>query len=113
MKRREVIALLGGAASAWPLLARGQPTNKTPKVGVLWHAGALTSSRLAARPLVLMPRFGSTYTVMDQNQRSSGSVWRFGEIATPIGSCLAELERCRNGPALSPGVLCRSRRASP
>ena len=26
---------------------------------------------------------------------------------------ISYLERCRNGPALSPGVLCRSRRASP
>jgi transglutaminase-like putative cysteine protease len=39
-------------------------------------ARALASSRLAARPLVLMPCFGSTYTVMDQNQRRSGEVWR-------------------------------------
>ena len=27
-------------------------------------------------------------------------------------SCLAELERCQNAPALSPGVLCRSRQVS-
>ena len=32
--------------------------------------------------------------------------------ATPIGSCLAELERCRNGLALSPGASSRSRLAS-
>src|SRR5262249_3068792 len=32
------------------------------------------------------------------------------EIATPIAPCLAELDHCRNGLTLSPGVFCRSRR---
>jgi hypothetical protein len=36
----------------------------------------LASSSVGARPLVMIPRFGSTYTVIDQNQRSSGSVWQ-------------------------------------
>ena len=32
---------------------------------------ALASSMLAARPLVMMPSFGLTYTVIDQNHRRS------------------------------------------
>lgn len=38
MRRRNFIAGLGGAVTAWPIRARGQ-TKKRPKVGVLWHAG--------------------------------------------------------------------------
>src|SRR5262249_17533593 len=34
------------------------------------------------------------------------------EIATPIAPCLAELDHCRNGLTLSPGVFCGSRRVS-
>src|SRR5271156_6834340 len=48
LKRQDFIALLGGAAAVWPLVARAQQTGKLPTIGFLGPDTSLWSAWTAA-----------------------------------------------------------------
>ena len=56
MRRRQFFALLGGAAVAWPLLARAQQPGKIPRIGIIDDAPRWNGFRHGLRDLGYLER---------------------------------------------------------
>src|SRR5262249_50322166 len=83
MKRREFITVLGGAATAWPLAARAQRTEKLPIVGILGTSTPAAWSQWVAAFVQRMRELGWTEgrTIAFEYRWGEGSGERYFEIA--------------------------------
>ena len=52
MRRRDFLAALGAAATAWPRSGLAQISKKMARIGVLWHAGSAEEEAVFLNPLV-------------------------------------------------------------
>jgi len=82
MRRREFIAFLGGAASAWPFVVRAQQTSKLPTIGFL-GASASGFAPWAAAFVARLRELGwvEGRTVAIEYRWSEGRPERYAEIA--------------------------------
>jgi ABC-type uncharacterized transport system substrate-binding protein len=85
MKRREFIALLGGAA-AWPLAARAQQPARLPTIGVLVAGAPSSHGRLVAAFVQRLSELGwiEGRTVAIDVRWAEGRSERFDEIAAEL-----------------------------
>jgi putative tryptophan/tyrosine transport system substrate-binding protein len=103
MKRRAFIALLGGAAAAWPLAARAQQDDKVARIGCL-VTGALGSYQ--ARAMVDAFRQGlrergyvEGQNIIIEYRSADGSIERFPRLADELASLKLDLIHVPNTPA--------------
>jgi ABC-type uncharacterized transport system substrate-binding protein len=73
LKRREFMALLGGAAASWPLAARAQSSRKAPTIGVLLPG---TAASFALRTKALLEGLRDLGYV---DGRTIAIEWRWGQ----------------------------------
>ncbi len=86
MKRREFIALLGGAAAAWPPAVRAQQSAKLPAIGFLGAGSPATWSHWTAAFVQRLRELGwiEGRTVAIQYRWAEGRSERFPEIAAEL-----------------------------
>jgi len=83
MRRRDFIKLIGGAAAAWPLAARGQQAGKVPTIGLLGAATATAWSPFVANFVRRLGELGwvEGRTVAIEYRRTDARKECFAEIA--------------------------------
>ena len=81
--RRQFISLLGGAAAAWPVAARGQHSGKLPMIGVLVGGTQASHGQWLAAFVQRLRELGwiEGRTVTIEYRWAEGRAERFGEIA--------------------------------
>jgi putative tryptophan/tyrosine transport system substrate-binding protein len=102
MRRRELIALLGGAAAAWPLAARAQPARKVWRVGILetisqpLNAANLAALRRGLRELGYI----EGQNLLIEYRSADGRAERFPDLASELVRLKVDLIVTRGTPAV-------------
>src|SRR5262249_50853476 len=83
VKRREFIAMLGGAAVAWPLAARAQQAGKVPTIGFLGQSTRSAGSEWVAAFVQRLRELGWSEgrTISIEYRWGEGREERFAEVA--------------------------------
>src|SRR5262249_41023619 len=83
IRRRELLAALGGVAATWPLAARAQQAAKLPTIGVLGGTTPETWSRVVAAFVQRLRELGwmEGRTIAIEYRWAEGRGERFAEIA--------------------------------
>ena len=83
MRRRELIAALGGAVAAWPLVARAQQARRVPIIGYVAPSNPLIPSRSTGAFLQRLRELGwiEGQTITIESRWAAGRPERLDEIA--------------------------------
>ena len=84
MKRRDFIALLGGAATAWPLAARAQQARPVSRVGMLTPAAAMTPIEDAFRQGMQDFGYVEGQNLIIEYRYAAGRADRLAELAAEL-----------------------------
>jgi putative ABC transport system substrate-binding protein len=86
MKRREFITLLGGAAAAWPTVARAQQANKVYRIGYLGLASAAAQAprMTALRQGLAALGYIEGKNIVIQERRLTGPLDQLAELAAQL-----------------------------
>jgi putative tryptophan/tyrosine transport system substrate-binding protein len=102
MRRREFIALVGGAAVAWPLAARAQQPVKLPTIGFLGSATLLVESQRVAAFVQRLRQLGwiENRNVAIEYRWAEGRAERFTELAAEFARLKVDLIVAATTPAV-------------
>ena len=105
MRRREFIALLGGAATAWPLAARAQQPERVRRIGVL---SILAESDVDWRASIKAFQHGlqelgwtDGRNIQINYRGAAGNVERLNTLAKELAGMAPDLLLATNTPALA------------
>jgi len=102
MRRREFIAMLGGAAAVWPLAARGQQQPaKLARIGFLRAAGPDDKDFTAFRSGLRGLGYVEGQNIVIEQRYAAGSYDRVGELAAELVRLNVDVIVVDGGPTIS------------